>query len=66
VKRLNVRDPVSVAWECQECGHRHAWQWKQEDLEDGWLLMRCDSCDDLGRVRLVRIGRDAWAGEWLR
>ncbi len=66
MKYLNVREPVAVSWECRECGNRHTWEWKQKDIAEGWIVVRCEQCDQLTRVRLARIGRAVWACEWLR
>ena len=58
---------VSLAFECPRGGARHLWQWLPLDVQE-WrgYLMRCEFCDTETDLRIVHIGKNAYAASWTK
>lgn len=56
----------SVAWECPNCGHRHLLKWPRWDIQTfSHIGMHCEGCKSQAWVRLIQIGRKAWAAAFV-
>ena len=58
---------VTLAWECPYCGERHLWKWRPYDVTTvASYLMRCEFCDTETDLRIVHIGKNAYAASWTK